>query len=303
MDQYFPHDKTRNIADVFTGGTKIFPINERLEPYLLSLSNGVIDHPQLVSFAARPVPTGNVVMFLHSGCPLEIYDRDFRLTGAFKYFVTGVHTLDELTYLRAQGRIDNLIITFKPGGFPRIFNRSAFSIMNRVIEIEDLVEPEMMGALQEITTTSNIETRISKLCEFLLDLLSRSNFNTRKNHLEVLDIIHRNFGNVSLNEICENLNVTLRTLQRSFQVNVGISPKEYIRIVRFNCVFQYLLEDRLGDWQDIIHRFGYYDQSHFIHDFKSVTGFTPLKFIDFRQHGAIYLDRFQVVHKVTDLMR
>lgn len=63
-----------------------------------------------------------------------------------------------------------------------------------------------------------------------------------------------------------------------------------------------MLENNLEDWQDIVYRFGYYDQSHFIHDFKSVTGYTPRKFIDFRQHGAIYLDRFQVVRKVSDLI-
>lgn len=302
MGQFFPHDNTQNIADAFTGGTNSLPVNEVLEPYILNIAHGVIDHPQLASFAARPVPTGNVVMFLHSGCPLEIYDSDFKCIGAFAYFVTGVHALDELTYLRAHGRIDNLVITFKPGGFSRIFNCSAYTIMNRVVEMDKLVDSEMLVALENIAATSNVEARIAKLNVFLLGLLHKSSFITRKNHLDALELINRNCGNVSLQEICKNLNVSSRTIQRSFQVNVGISPREYIRIIRFNNVFQYLLENNLEDWQEIIFRFGYYDQSHFIHDFKSVTGFTPLKFIGFRQHGAIFLDRFQVVRKVSDLM-
>lgn len=301
MGQFFPYDNTHHIADVFTGGTKLFPVNEVLRPYIAGLVHGVIEHPQLALFAARPLPTGNIVMFVHSGYPLEIYNRDFRLTGVRKCFVTGVHSLDEITYLRAQGRIDNLVITFKPGAFSRIFNRSAFSIMNRVVDLEDLTEPDTMEMIHDISGTSDVRARISKLEELLPGMLSKSSFNTGKNHLEVLDLINRHYGNVSLQEICENLKVTPRTMQRSFQVNVGIPPKEYIRMVRFNHVFRYLLENRLEDWQDIVYRYGYYDQSHFIRDFKSVTGYTPRKFIDFRRHGAIFLDRFQVVHKVSDL--
>lgn len=303
MNRYFPFDNTQNIANVFAGGTSLFPVNEVLEPYILSLVHGVIEHPQLSQFAARPIPTGYVVMFIHSGCSLEIYNHDFKLTESRKYFVTGVHKLDEITFLRAHGKIDNLVITFKPGAFSRIFGCSAFLIMNRVVDLEDLLTPDMFELIGDIAGTLDVQQRVLKLNDFLADMLKKSTFNTRKNHIEVLELINKHYGNVNLKQIYANLNVSARTMQRSFQVNVGISPKEYIRIVRFNSLFQYLLSNRMEDWQEIIYRFGYYDQSHFIHDFKSVTGFPPLKFIDFSQHGTIFLDRFQVVHKVSDLMR
>ncbi|MBN2813933.1 MAG: AraC family transcriptional regulator [Bacteroidales bacterium] len=295
--------KGREMLEYFNSKELIFPVHKQLDPFIFSYLHGKINFPFIDKFVSRPIPTGCIVMFIHFGSEVVLYDHHFKNPKRYSCFIVGVQALNKLFYLHAPGNVENLIIAFKPGGFSRIFNCSAFSIMNRVVEIENLLEPDMKGTLKEIATTSDIEARISKLNEFLLDLLSKSSYNTRKNHLEVLDMIHRNYGNVNLQEICENLNITLRTMQRSFQVNVGISPKEYIRIVRFNNVFQYLLDDRFEDWQDIVYRFGYYDQSHFIHDFKLVTGYTPQKFIDFQQHGAIYLDRFQVVRKISDLLR
>ena len=49
-------------------------------------------------------------------------------------------------------------------------------------------------------------------------------------------------------------------------------------------------------------QYGYFDQSHFIHDFKAVTGFTPGEFIAFHEHGMIFLDRFQLVYRIEDIM-
>ncbi len=301
-DNSFVYDKTQSITEVFSGGTCQFDTPGILEPYIFNYLHGVIEHSQIQSLASRPVPTGNIVMFVHSGSPVEIYDNHFKLLNSYSQFITGVHTLDHLTYIRTHGRIDNLVITFKPGGFYRIFNCPAFKLTNRVTDLKEIVPADMMQSINSLKDHATIEGKISVLNDFFYGLLrSNNNKNAGDTYPEVLDLIHLSQGNITLQDICEKLGKSARSIQRSFRMCVGVTPREYIRIIRFNFILQSLFEKRFNGWQEVLHSFGYYDQAHFIHDFKSLTGYTPGKFVSFRQHGTIYLDRFQIVRRVSDI--
>ncbi|MBN1118088.1 MAG: AraC family transcriptional regulator [Bacteroidales bacterium] len=293
--------KSREIIKDFNSKETVFPVHKQLEPFIFSYLHGKIDFSFIEKFAARPIPTGNIVMILRFGSDITLYDQHFKNPKKYSFFVVGVQTLHKLSYLHTPENVDNLIISFKPGGFSRIFNRSAFDLADKIVDLSELVPPGFMGEIKNLTTLESIEERIERLNTVLLNLLERSTYNTSKNHIEVLDQIHKSQGNISLNDICKNLGITLRTIERSFRVNVGISPKEYIRIIRFNHIFQYLLEHRFEGWQEVIHRFGYFDQSHFIRDFKAVTGHTPGEFINFTEHGMIFLDRYQLVFRLENL--
>ena len=57
---------------------------------------------------------------------------------------------------------------------------------------------------------------------------------------------------------------------------VGISPKLYQRIMRFNMALQYIRRNKCCcNWSEVASRFGYYDQTHFIKEFKLFYGKTP----------------------------
>ncbi|MFO7657860.1 MAG: helix-turn-helix transcriptional regulator [Bacteroidales bacterium] len=301
MKKTFSHIEPTHINELLAAKTNFFPVPEKLDSCIFPFLYGIIDHPRIKDFVSRPLPTGYLAMFIHFGSEIELFNHSFKEPKTHNCFITGVHTLNKLSYLHASKKIENLVITFKPGGFSRIFNRSAFDLLNRVVDLDELVSSDVMNKLHNLTQTAAIEERIAKLNDLLIFLLENSTFSSRKSHIEVLEYIHQSNGNISLNDIGEITQVTPRTIERSFQVNVGISPKEYIRIVRFNSIFRFLLENRFEDWSDIVHRFGYFDQSHFIHDFKAVTGFTPGGFLAFREHGMIYLDRFQIVYQIEDL--
>lgn len=301
LKKNFSHIGPADLCDILAAKTNFFPVDEKLGSYIFPFLHGIIDHPFIKNFISRPMPTGYLAMFIHFGSEIELFNHSLKEPKIHNCFITGVQTLNKLSYLHVSKKIDNLIIPFKPGGFSRIFNRSAFDLLNRVVDLDALVPTDVMDMVRNLTQTKAIEERIAKLNDLLIFLLENSTFKSRKNHIEVLEYIHQSNGNISLNTIGEIVQVSPRTIERSFLINVGISPKEYIRIVRFNNIFKFLLENRFEDWQDIVHQFGYFDQSHFIHDFKAVTGFTPSGFLEFREHGMIYLDRFQIVYRLEDL--
>ncbi len=82
-------------------------------------------------------------------------------------------------------------------------------------------------------------------------------------------------GLVRVDELASVARVTPRQLERQFALHVGLSPKRFLRILRFQHVIGALREPAPSNWPDLAVQHGFYDQAHFINDFRSFTGETP----------------------------
>jgi AraC-like DNA-binding protein len=83
-----------------------------------------------------------------------------------------------------------------------------------------------------------------------------------------------------LSEVLSDLNLSERSLERLFLAHVGITPVLYTRITRFQAAVVLLRRDKTDirrprSLTDIAHSLGYFDQSHFIRDFRLFSGVTP----------------------------
>lgn len=79
-------------------------------------------------------------------------------------------------------------------------------------------------------------------------------------------------------EVC----LGIKQFERTFSKYVGVNPKKFASIIRFQNVLQIKSKNNKSMTQ-LAYNNGYYDQSHFIHDFKSLTGLTPKAFFDIRK--------------------
>ena len=89
-------------------------------------------------------------------------------------------------------------------------------------------------------------------------------------------------GSISLKKLTENLDLSERSLERKFKESVGISPKLFSRICRFQASLKQLKHNHYDKLSDIAFENDYSDQSHFIRSFKEFTGFSPNQY---RQHS------------------
>ena len=105
-------------------------------------------------------------------------------------------------------------------------------------------------------------------------------------------------GRISMEDLGKGIKLSHRYLEQLFQKGLGLSPKRYARIIRnkeISCRMANTPPDNLGAFaQDM----GYFDQAHFIKDFKSITGQTPTQYLQYMEHFPIremdqYLDQFQ----------
>lgn len=98
-----------------------------------------------------------------------------------------------------------------------------------------------------------------------------------------VDHVRDHVGDVRISDLAEVVGVSERTLERRFRAEVGLSPKQYARQVRFLALIGRL--DPLDaseppDWMEIMTGLGYYDQSHFYRDFTTFAGCSPSAFIE-----------------------
>ena len=174
-------------------------------------------------------------------------------------------------YLENTGRAGIAAIKFKPAALTQLFGLDMSAYTDKVVDLETIAI-EGLTALGAIVLPFNDEHSLaSSLNAYFLSLnlpLPGTAIVTAIDH-----IFGRN-GMVSVKEIASAAGIGERQLERLFKTYIGLTPKYYARIIRFNYIFQ-LIKDQDITWAEVVYRSGYYDQSHFIRDFKAFTGEDP----------------------------
>jgi AraC-like DNA-binding protein len=91
------------------------------------------------------------------------------------------------------------------------------------------------------------------------------------------NIIDRS-GQVRVDDLAFDAGLSARQLRRLFIEQMGLSPKHFCRVIRFRHSLSRLRASRRGDWADVALECGYYDQAHFINEFREFSGYTPSEF-------------------------
>ncbi len=87
-------------------------------------------------------------------------------------------------------------------------------------------------------------------------------------------------GVLSIHDLAKNYSP--RHFRRLFTDRLGVSPKMYSRIKRFNYI-SYLSTNEFQNWQDIVYKGGFYDQAHFIRDFCHFSGKNPTEYVNYNR--------------------
>lgn len=93
-----------------------------------------------------------------------------------------------------------------------------------------------------------------------------------------VDILLQVNGQISVNELSRQTNINRRQLERKFSSAIGMSPKQLSKTIRLQSTLKHLLSKEYINLTALAHDAEYYDQAHFIKDFKEFTGLTPKEF-------------------------
>lgn len=170
-------------------------------------------------------------------------------------------------------------IAFYPEGFYKILNFPLGEMVDFIWDLTDFLPKSFQFLAEQVLECDSDECAIQKMEAFFLQEFQKANAIVEPFD-KLLHLIRQKHGALSVEEMTKHLFVSRRTLNRLFADRLGIRPKSYSSIVRFQkAILNYYARPDFG-WSAISYDTGYYDQNHFIKDFRRYTGKTPTLFLD-----------------------
>ncbi|MCI0412689.1 helix-turn-helix domain-containing protein [bacterium] len=172
-------------------------------------------------------------------------------------------------------------VSFKPGGAYPFLPFPVFELNDLVVE-SDLIWGRSVHSLRDrILESQNHSVKFKILEEFLLKQLHLKNKGNGIVHTAIQEIRTQN-GELSIKGLSSRLGISQTHLARQFQRVVGIHPKFLSRILRFQKALHLLESEKPIAWSVLANDCGYYDQSHFNHEFKLFSGYNPSTYLNVR---------------------
>jgi len=170
----------------------------------------------------------------------------------------------------------SLGVLLKPTLLSWLLKVDMSSLTNKAVDGQ-LINRSFKELHERMEECSSIEDKI-KLFEnyFTKELVDRGYKVSLSDH--ALSLLNQN-NTFSVQEIAKQLQVSQRYLESQFKKTVGLSPKTYSLIIRFKLMERQLKRSSTVRWQDMTFATEYYDQNHFIKDFKRFTGSTPSDYL------------------------
>ncbi len=221
------------------------------------------------------VPDGTMKMIFHYG---DLYWHHPKNEKSFlqpRCFLIGQLTRPYI--VEPVGDTKTFIVRFHPNGFLPFTSIPIKEMENRPIPLEDLFGKEGKELEQKVLNAKDTAERIQYIEFFMFKLLKNNTVIDRivKSAIETISI-HK--GQLSINELSKQTNQHRRLLTRKFSSSIGLSPKQLSKIVRLQTTLKTLSSNKELSLTDLAHSNEYFDQAHFIKDFKEFTGLTPKEF-------------------------
>lgn len=169
-----------------------------------------------------------------------------------------------------------LITRFYPYASAIFFPNQVSSFTNDSIDLYDILSAEATEFHARIMEQNSLEKKIAVLEAFLIQQLIRNKKSHHKLKLieSICNDVHRNSEAFNIDKLALQYGFSARHIQRLFLDLVGITPQRFFSLQRFNKSLE-LVQASNTSLTSIAFDCGYYDQAHFIKEFKSYTGLTP----------------------------
>lgn len=179
------------------------------------------------------------------------------------------------------GSFNKIGIRFLPTMFPQIFRLNALEVSNRLVELQLIIPYISRFIANGFNENQRIDEVVAILDSYFIKLFSKATFENDNRLYEAIDIILKNCGTLDVQNGL-NTGISARQLRRLFEFYVGDTAKTFSKVVRFQNILNAKPSTQSLRKSKLFFDAGYYDQSHFIKEFKSFYGVTPGKAFDNR---------------------
>jgi len=193
-----------------------------------------------------------------------------------KYLLDGANSLSRR--MQFHGNIQAIGVRFYPGGAYPFLEIPLHELTDEFLLLDDLAL-DMIAALHDrIVNAETVSEKIRLLEAWFIRRFRQSHRDVSDVIMPSIRLLHRYGAGKSPEAIAEELYISQRQLERLFKAQVGITVKHYGRLQRVGQARELLKLQVSESYTDIALNLGYYDQSHFIREFKKIVGMTPRQY-------------------------
>lgn len=198
-----------------------------------------------------------------------------KITIGNKNFTTRLYGFHKMPFtVNIESNLDQLCIIFKPSAL-RVFTRVPYDDLMDSDNFFDILSYQDDTVLEQIFEENEFSRKVDKIEHLLLTNLKYQAPNKFK---EALYLINHD-DNLTVETLAKNIDISTSSLFRLFKNNLGQSPKSYLKTIRFRNTLNEVLTNQ-KTLTSVAHINQYFDQSHFINDFKSFSGYSPNQLLD-----------------------
>ncbi len=226
----------------------------------------------------RVIPTGHVfVIFELDGIRRHTFDnKTLEPIASFeKVWVSGVH--ENYLSISAHPNSEMFVFQFKSYGALPFVHTLICELNDRVIPAEEVFGHEILVLHEAFKTAETSEDKFL-IGEKWLEGRFDKNLMPPAELIDFLSELQKQ-PVVKYQEVIEQYPNTQKHLIDQFKKYIGLTPKYYQRMLRFNDILQKIQQKQHINWPDVAFQCGYSDQSHFIKEFRHFSGFNPTEFI------------------------
>lgn len=220
------------------------------------------------------LPDANIEVVVNCGAPL-VFETD---NGSYielpRVLINGVQ--QRPLKLRALGQCQLVGMRLYPWTLSALIGEQAFSTNTPLTGVSGEWQ-KFAQSLEKVVCRDGQVEAIAQFQDFVSGLCRRDLPDLTPIRSAVA-LLARTKGLLSIRNVAASCFLSQSQLERRFKQFMGVSPKTYARLIRFEAIRDCLLCDPTYSLYDLVYEFQFNDQAHFIHDFKSFAGCTPGQF-------------------------
>jgi AraC-like DNA-binding protein len=240
----------------------------------------------------RFLPDGNTEIIIDlTDNPKYIYDNETlkEIQSCHNVWVSGVRTESITIPSGKESRM--LVITFKKGKAWPFYPLPVNELTDYVVDADLIFGNKIIDLREQLLSSGNIEEMFSSVEDFLLktaDFSLALSVPSKCIDYAVTSLV-QNPVLLQLKTLSNRLGYSQKHFIDLFKKQVGVNPKTYLKIIRFQKAIQEIELKKSTSWSQIAIESGFYDQAHFINEFKSFSGFTPNEYLRLKTDQLNYI--------------
>ena len=268
--------KARGLLDWRTGETRF-----RLTRYMPSEDmSAFVQRYWIVEWDLRGLPPHSQETLTHP-CVNLVWERG-------KPVLVGVETGIATDVIQGQDFVFG--VKFKPGAFYPFLNASVSTITNKKLKPEDVFGPEIIPLEDLVLNAPDPDAMIAHVEAFFRPRLPAPDETVTLVN-QIVDWIMAEPSITRVEDVAQHFHLTVRSLQRLFSQYVGASPKWVIKRYRLHEAALQLEAGQEINCTRLVYDLGYFDQAHFIKDFKTIIGRTPAEYARNQLKNVVFTPR------------